>query len=229
MRRVIALLSLTFVSPILAAAAVAIKLSSPGPVLFRAPRVGRGGEPFTMFKLRTMHQGPVATGGRITASQDPRIFAVGAWLRRVKLDEVPQLANVALGQMALVGPRPEDPTIVSEHYTPLMRETLDVLPGLTSPGSLAYYADEASLPASPEEAERLYLAEILPRKIALDLVYVRNRSSRYDAELIIRTVASIIGVHGIFRRHAAWEVAEAAQLVEAGTTAAGRRGMGGAR
>jgi lipopolysaccharide/colanic/teichoic acid biosynthesis glycosyltransferase len=211
-----ALLGLTVASPVLAAAAVAIKLSSSGPVIFRSPRVGRGGQLFTMFKLRTMHQGPVAPGGRITASQDPRIFAAGAWLRRVKLDEVPQLANVIFGQMALVGPRPEDPTIVAEHYTPLMRETLDVLPGLTSPGSLAYFADEASLPGSPQEAETLYLTEILPRKIALDLVYVRNRSRAYDAELIIRTLASILGMREVFRRRVAWEAAEAAELVQVG-------------
>jgi lipopolysaccharide/colanic/teichoic acid biosynthesis glycosyltransferase len=203
-------------SPLLAVAAAAIKLTSRGPVLFRALRSGQGGRPFTMFKLRTMHQSGCQPGGRITASQDPRVFAAGAWLRRFKLDEVPQLANVVLGQMALVGPRPEDPSIVSEHYTALMRETLAVLPGLTSPGSLAYYADETALPKTPQEAERLYLTEILPRKIALDLVYVRHRSWRYDAELIIRTAASIVGARDIFRRHRDWEAAQAEALVQGG-------------
>jgi lipopolysaccharide/colanic/teichoic acid biosynthesis glycosyltransferase len=213
--RVLAFLGLVASSPILAAAAGAIKASSPGPVLFRAARAGQGDRPFTMYKLRTMHHGTVESGTRITANHDPRIFAVGRWLRRLKLDELPQLVNVVRGQMALVGPRPEDLSIVADHYTPLMRETLDVLPGITSPGSLAYFADEQSLPQSPQDAERLYLTEILPRKIALDLVYVRNSSWRYDAELVVRTVASIVGAHNLFRRHREWEQAEAATLMSA--------------
>jgi lipopolysaccharide/colanic/teichoic acid biosynthesis glycosyltransferase len=96
-----------------------------------------------------------------------------------------------------------------------MRETLNVLPGLTSPGSLAYFAEEARLPRSPEEAERFYLEEVLPRKIALDLVYVRNRSLRYDTELVIRTAASIVGAHDVFLRRQAWEAAEAKMLLHA--------------
>ncbi len=213
--RFTALLSLAAFSPVLALAALAIKVSSRGPILFRASRIGLGGRPFTMYKFRTMHQRQTGAGARITPSEDVRVFLAGRWLRRFKIDELPQLANVIWGQMALVGPRPEDPSIVEEHYTPFMLETLRVLPGLTSPGSLAYYAAEASLPDDPFEAERVYIAELLPRKIALDLVYVRNRSWRYDAELVARTTASMVGLHGLFAGHRAWEQGEAERLLSA--------------
>jgi lipopolysaccharide/colanic/teichoic acid biosynthesis glycosyltransferase len=210
--RVFALASLTCSSPLLAAAAVAVKVSSRGPVLFRAARAGLGGRPFSMLKFRTMHVAPTG-GARITGGRDPRVFPVGRLLRRFKLDELPQLANVVAGHMAIVGPRPEDPSIVAEHYTPLMMESLTVLPGLTSPGSLAYYAEESSLPDDPELAERVYLTSLLPRKIARDLVYVRHRSWRYDAELVVRTVASVVGWHGAFARRRQWEEEQAEILL----------------
>lgn len=211
--RVVALLSLLVCMPALAVAALAIKFSSRGPVLFRASRVGYGGRPFVMYKLRTMHHKPSGARVRITPSGDARIFPAGRWLRRYKVDELPQLANVVRGQMALVGPRPEEPSIVEEHYSCFMRETLTVLPGLTSPGSLAYYAEEASLPDEPSEAERIYVTDLLPKKIALDLVYVRNRSWRYDAELLVRTLASMVGLSRLFAGHQVWENDEAERLL----------------
>lgn len=163
-----------------------------------------------MFKFRTMRTAPAGSGGRITSGVDPRIFPVGRWLRRLKLDELPQLANVVRGEMAIVGPRPEDPTIVADHYAPFMLETLEVLPGLTSPGSLQYYAEEeGDIPSDPDLAERHYAEVLLPRKIALDLVFVRNRSWRYEMELIVRTVASLFGIRRPFARRASWERAEA--------------------
>jgi len=200
-------------SPVLAIAGLVIKLSSPGPVLFRAARVGVDGRPFTMYKLRTMHQ-PVAVGGaRITGGRDSRVFRSGRWLRRAKIDELPQLLNVVLGDMAIVGPRPEDPSIVSDHYTDFMRGSLSVLPGLTSPGSLTYYADEVQLPGDPEEAERLYLEQLLPRKVALDVLYIQHRSWRYDLEIIVRTVAAMLGFHQLFVGHQQWEWTEAETLL----------------
>jgi lipopolysaccharide/colanic/teichoic acid biosynthesis glycosyltransferase len=205
---------LTVASPLLALAGIAIKLSSRGPVLFRARRVGLQGYPFTMFKLRTMHDGRPGVSP-ISGGRDNRVFPAGRLLRRFKLDELPQLANVAMGQMAFVGPRPEAVSIVDEHYTPFMRESLAVLPGLTSPGTLSYFAEEAQLSDDPTERERVYAAQLLPRKIALDLVYIRNRSSCYDAELVIRTLASIAGVTKIFRRHQEWEQTEACRLLQA--------------
>jgi len=211
--RILAGFGLAAASPVLALAGAAIKASSSGPVLFRACRVGLYGRRFTMFKLRTMHRRPVSVA-RITGGRDPRVFPAGRWLRRFKVDELPQLVNVVRGDMALVGPRPEDPAIVAEHYSPLMLETLSVLPGLTSPGSLSYFADERSLPDDAEKAERLYVSVLLPHKIALDLVYVRHRSWRYDVELVVRTVASMAGLSTLFRRRQEWERAEAGRLLE---------------
>ena len=149
---VLALAGLVVTSPLLALSAVAVRLSSPGPVLHRAERAGRGGVPFTMYKLRTMRVDSAGVG-RITAGRDPRILPVGRVLRRAKLDELPQLVNVLRGEMALVGPRPEDLSIVREHYDAMMWESLDVPPGVTSPGSLHYFADEADLPDDPVAAE----------------------------------------------------------------------------
>lgn len=212
-QRLLAALGLVVSSPFMAVAAVAIKGTSPGPVLFRAIRVGVRGRPFVMFKLRTMHIGAPDVA-RITAGTDDRVSPVGRWLRRFKLDEVPQLINVVKGEMAIVGPRPEDLSIVDQHYTPFMRRSLEVPPGLTSPGSLSYFAYEAELPSDPVEAERTYLCDRLPRKIALDLVYVDNRSRRYDLELVLRTIAGIAGVAGIFRTRESWEHQEAERLLK---------------
>jgi lipopolysaccharide/colanic/teichoic acid biosynthesis glycosyltransferase len=200
-------------SPMVALAGLAIRLSSPGPVFFRARRAGVGGRPFTMLKLRTMHVG-AESGGRITATSDARVFPVGAALRRLKLDEAPQLLNVLRGEMALVGPRPEDVAIVEERYDSLMWETLEVPPGMTSPGSLHYFTFEDMLPADPAEAERLYLEDLLPRKIALDLVYVRHRSVSYQLEILLRTALRVVGLGRLFQRRMAWERREADRILQ---------------
>ncbi len=200
-------------SPLLLACAIAVKVSSRGTILFRANRVGQHGATFTILKFRTMHQQPESAAARITGSRDTRVFPAGRLMRACKVDELPQLVNILRGEMAIVGPRPEDPTIVVERYTRLMRETLAVPPGLTSPGSLDYYTQEATLPDDPAEAERIYLLDLLPRKIALDLVYVRNRSWRYDVELGIRTVLSLLRIPGPFARRRAWERTEASVIL----------------
>ena len=199
-------------APLLLLAAIGIKATSPGPVLHRARRVGLGGRPFTMLKLRTMHLGSAA-GGRITSSVDPRVFAWGGALRRSKVDELPQLVNVLKGDMSLVGPRPEDVSIVRDHYTPFMRESLAVRPGVTGPGSLNYFAIERGLPDDPAAAEVQYLRHLLPRKIALDLVFVRNRSTRYYLGLVFRTFLGLVGLGRIFAQRAKWEQSTAASYL----------------
>jgi len=196
--RLLASVGLVFAAPVLGLAALGIKVSDRGPVLYRAQRVGLGGRPFTMLKLRTMRSAPGGESSRITGGTDTRVFPLGRLLRRFKLDELPQLVNVLRGDMAIVGPRPEDPSIVERDYAPWMHETLSVLPGLTSPGTLHYYADEAGLPGNGSDAEAKYLRVLLSRKLAVDLVYVRNRSIGYDAALIVRTLASLLGAHGAF-------------------------------
>lgn len=183
--------SLVVLSPLLALIALGIVLSSSGPVLYRAQRSGRGGTPFTMYKFRTMQVG--GQGSRISAQGDSRVFPFGQLLRRLKLDELPQLLNVIRGEMSLVGPRPEDPTIVAEHYTQEQRETLSVLPGLASPGSIYNYTHGEKLLADGE-AETAYVESLLPVKLALDLVYVRERSFGYDLEIIMRTIVVIVRI-----------------------------------
>jgi len=188
----IAVIALILVSPILLAAAIAIRLSSRGPVIYRQRRVGRDGVIFEMFKLRTMHAASCSAGSAITAHRDSRVFPFGAWLRRTKIDELPQLVNILRGDMSVVGPRPEDPRIVADHYGPVGRETLAVRPGLTSPGSL-YSCLEGEHLIDAADPEASYLRNVLPRKLGLDATYVRTTSLRVDFVLLARTIGVITG------------------------------------
>lgn len=201
---VISSVVLVVAAPFVGLGALGVKVSSRGPVLYRATRAGVSGEPFSMLKLRTMHSD--GGGARITARRDARVFRWGRILRRTKVDEIPQLINVLRGDMSLVGPRPEDLTIVREHYQPFMWESLRVRPGITGPGTLNYFAVESDLPEDPTAAEVAYIADLLPRKIALELVYVRNASTPYYLEMLARTALGIVGLHGVFRRRVDWEI-----------------------
>jgi lipopolysaccharide/colanic/teichoic acid biosynthesis glycosyltransferase len=186
--------------PILAIAALGIRLSSPGPLLFRATRAGRRGKLFTMYKLRTMEvRSAVVEDSVITASNDTRVVPFGALLRRSKIDELPQLFNVLRGDMTFVGPRPEDPKVVAQHYTPEQWETLDVPPGLTSPGAL-YSTTHGERWLSQAAAERDYYQHLMPLKLALDRVYVRHSSVFYDLGVIARTALVVFG-RALGRRH----------------------------
>ena len=199
-QRALACIALLVSSPVLIVSALAIRLSSRGPILFRSDRVGLNGSVFTMYKLRTMHHESGSGLSSITAGDDPRVFPIGRWLRRLKLDELPQLANVVRGEMGIVGPRPESPNIVREHYREWMLETLEVPPGVVGPGSLDYFLEEANMPKDAADAERFYVETLLPRKLARDLVYVRNDSFVYQAELVTRTILSIVGLQWICKR-----------------------------
>jgi lipopolysaccharide/colanic/teichoic acid biosynthesis glycosyltransferase len=189
---VLALLMLCASSPLLVLAAVGIRLSSPGPILYRATRIGLNGEPFTLHKFRTMKVNPPGSGPAVTGRHDPRIFPFGAFLRRTKIDELPQLFDVIRGKMALVGPRPEDPGIVARHYNEEQKRTLSVLPGLTSPGALFHYThgDEYLF----DDVDRDYVEKFLPIKLAIESVYVQNRSVTYDLEVMLRTASTIARV-----------------------------------
>ena len=212
---VLAGLGLALAAPLLALAALGIRLSSPGPVLYRARRAGRAGTCFTMFKLRTMHQRQPGRASRITGQHDPRVFWLGALLRRTKIDELPQLFNVLRGDMSIVGPRPEDPVIVERHYTPLHHETLRVRPGLASPGSIYHYThgDALLMGGDPETA---YVERVLPLKVTLDVVYVRNASLLTDVRIIGRTLSTITAILAGRRRFPEPpETPEALALMEA--------------
>ena len=190
---VVASVALVLTSPLLALAAFGIRLTSPGPVIYRAPRIGLNGRPFTMLKFRTMHHQSGSRRGAITASHDARVFPVGALLRRCKIDELPQLLNVLRGDMSIVGPRPEDPGIVSRAYRPEHIETLWVRPGLASPGSLFNYTHaEAMLEGAA--AESVYVERLLPLKLALETVYVRRAGILYDLSVMLRTAAVILAI-----------------------------------
>ena len=175
-------------APALAVLAAAVRATSPGPALFVQERVGRDGRPFGLLKLRTMVADAPARGAALTAPGDPRITRLGGWLRRWKLDELPQLVNVVRGDMSLVGPRPEDPRYVAL-YTEEEREVLRARPGITGPASLAYRHEEALL--SDDDWEARYRSEVLPAKLALDREYLSRRTVWSDASLVLRTVASL--------------------------------------
>jgi len=186
-----AALALLLLAPLLLAVALWIKFDSPGPVFYRQERVGRHGVPFSIHKFRTMRH--AAGGLPLTVGQDPRITRAGAFLRRTRLDELPQFIDVLLGRMSLVGPRPEVPRYVA-HYPPALRErALAVRPGLTDPASLAYI-DEAALLAAAADPEREYIEVILPAKVAHAAAYAEGASLWSDLGVLWRTLLTLTGV-----------------------------------
>lgn len=186
----VASIGLLVLGPSLLLLAIAIKLDSPGPVFYRQERVGRWGRPFRIHKFRTMHHDPQGQGAQITVGDDPRITRLGHILRRSKLDELPQLIDVWLGRMSLVGPRPEVPRYVA-HYPPALRDkVLSVRPGITDLASIEY-RDESNVLARAADPEHAYLHEVLPHKLALSARYVDEASWWTDVRLILRTLAAI--------------------------------------
>jgi lipopolysaccharide/colanic/teichoic acid biosynthesis glycosyltransferase len=181
----VAAAGLALLLPFLLALALWIRLDSPGPVFYRQERVGRHGVPFRIHKFRTMKAG--ATGLPLTVGDDPRITRAGAWLRRTRLDELPQLIDVLAGSMSLVGPRPEVPRYVA-HYPPALRErALSVRPGLTDPATLAFI-DEAALLSNAADPERAYIEVILPAKLQRAADYADSASLATDVALLWRTL-----------------------------------------
>lgn len=181
---------LVVLSPLLAAIAVWIKIDSPGPVFFRGERIGRGARPFRMFKFRSMRVTPPGSGMQITVGGDPRITRAGAFLRAHKLDELPQLIDVLLGRMSLVGPRPEVPRYVA-HYPPRLRDVvLSIRPGITDPAAVEF-RDESDLLAQSADPERMYLDVILPRKLALYEQYASTRTWAGDVRIILQTLRTL--------------------------------------
>lgn len=183
---VVALLLLVLFSPVLAAAAILIAIDSPGPVLFRQERVGRSMRPFHILKLRTMAAAPE---GAEFEPRPGRITPPGRWLRRWKLDELPQLWNIVGGEMGFVGPRPE-----LKKYVEIFRSDYEVLmrrrPGLTDPAAIAY-RHEAELLANEPDPEAAYVARILPDKLRLSMAYAERRSLVSDLAVLLRTVGAL--------------------------------------
>jgi lipopolysaccharide/colanic/teichoic acid biosynthesis glycosyltransferase len=176
----IATLALIVLSPVLLIAALAIKLGSRGPVVYRQRRVGRGGREFELLKLRTMEQGSDPVGvGTVVARDDPRVTAAGRTLRRTSLDEIPNLVNVLRGEMAIVGPRPTIPAQV-EDYTPRQHRRHEVRPGLTG---WAQVQGRAGIPWE--------------ERIELDVEYVDRRSLALDLRILAQTAWLLVTGHGL--------------------------------
>ncbi len=179
---------LIVLTPVLLLIALGIKLDDCGPVFFRQERIGRRGKPFRMWKFRTMVVGAERQGRQITIGRDPRITRAGHWLRRYKLDELPQLFNVLRGDMSLVGPRPEVSRYVAL-YTPEQRVVLDLVPGITDPASVKY-RDESNYLAQFDDPERKYIEAVMPEKIRVNLEYAQRATLWSDFCVIIQTLTS---------------------------------------
>ncbi|HLY63873.1 MAG TPA: sugar transferase [Terriglobia bacterium] len=186
---ILAFIGLIVLSPLLVMIAVAIKLTSSGPIFYRGVRTGRHGKFFRMMKFRTMVANAESVGGTSTAETDPRITRIGKWLRAHKLDEFPQLFNVLKGEMSLVGPRPE----VEEYtrlYTPEEMAILEVPPGITDFSSIKF-RDLNAILAEADDPDKYFAENVLPTKNKLRLEYVRNRSLWLDFKIIFLTLRAI--------------------------------------
>lgn len=180
---------LALISPLLLILALFIKFDSPGPILFKQERIGKGFRPFRILKLRTMVEDSSKKGGQVTIGRDPRVTQVGRFLRASKIDELPQLINVLKGDMSLVGPRPEVREFV-ELFHSEYEEILTVRPGITDLASLKY-RDEAAILGQSESPEDDYVKRVLPDKIKLAKEYIRRSSLLFDLTVICRTVLKI--------------------------------------
>ncbi|MEP7294583.1 MAG: sugar transferase [Burkholderiales bacterium] len=181
---------LLLLSPLLLGIALWIKLDSPGPVFFRQQRVGRFGVPFRIHKFRSMTEGAPLAGPEITVGADPRITRAGHVLRRAKLDELPQLIDVLLGTMSLVGPRPEVPRYVAMYPAELREKVLSVRPGITDLASIEY-RDESTLLAGAADPERVYVEQVMPAKLRYAAQYVDRMSLLNDVRLIGATLRAL--------------------------------------
>lgn len=177
---------LLLLSPLILCIAVWVKCDSKGPIFYRQVRVGKDGREFKLFKFRSMRVGADRTGLLTLGDRDPRVTRSGFWLRKTKLDELPQLFNVLVGDMSLVGPRPEVPKYVAL-YTPEQREVLSVRPGITDTASLEM-RNEAELMAQQVDPEGYYVNVQIPLKIKLAKEYIAQQSLLSDLKLIVRTI-----------------------------------------
>jgi lipopolysaccharide/colanic/teichoic acid biosynthesis glycosyltransferase len=186
--RLVALLLLLVLLPLIVVVAAAIRAESPGPAFFRCRRVGHRGKEFGMLKFRKMREG--AQGPKLTSPDDERFTRFGRWLASSKLDEVPQLWNVLLGQMSFVGPRPEDPRFV-EIEAEAYAEILSVKPGITGLSQLAFARESDIL--DPNDRFGHYVGRLLPQKTRLDRVYAADRSLTMDARILFWTAVAVAG------------------------------------
>jgi lipopolysaccharide/colanic/teichoic acid biosynthesis glycosyltransferase len=187
----IAALALGLLAPLLLVVALVVRLDSPGPVFFRQERVGRHGRLFRIHKFRTMQADAPQRGPAVTVGEDARITRSGRWLRHHRIDELPQLLDVLVGDMSLVGPRPEVPRFVAHYPQGLRDRVLAVRPGITDPASLEHI-DEATLLADAADPERTYIETILPHKLERQADYAASATLASDLAVILRTVRVLL-------------------------------------
>jgi len=183
---ILAFVGFVFLFPLFIVMAIWIKLDSKGPVFFKQWRVGQFGNKFQIYKFRSMIQDAELKGSKITAAEDERITRSGKFLRRHKLDELPQLINVMRGDMSFVGPRPEVPKYVEIHQDDY-KDILKVKPGITDIASLNF-RNESQILGKSDNAEQLYLTQILPEKIRLAKEYLKRSSMLFDLKIIFATI-----------------------------------------
>ena len=186
---ILSLFGLIILLPFMLIIAIFIKLDSKGPVFFKQLRVTKNGREFKIFKYRTMRVGSDKYS-QITVGKDDRITKIGSFLRKYKLDEIPQLINVLIGDMSLVGPRPEVPKYVAL-YTDEQKEILKVRAGITDYASIEF-SDENDLLASEEEPEKAYIEKVMPKKIELNKKYISEISMLTDIKIILLTIKKIL-------------------------------------
>lgn len=183
---VLSCIAIVLFLPIWAVIFLLIKIYSPGPVIYKAKRVGFNGQVFTLYKFRTMHVNS-GTVRATTLRSDPRVYPLGKMLRMSKLDETPQLLNILKGEMSIIGPRPEDQINAQEIYSGEYSRILSVKPGLSSPASLYDFTH-----GEQYETEAAYKESFLPQKLFLELFYVEHRSYLYDVRIVFRTIGTIL-------------------------------------
>ena len=191
-----AVLFVTATAPLMVILAIVVKATSPGPFLFRQNRIGKNGEEFPLLKLRTMYcHGGSESGPLVTRSGDSRVTPVGRWLRKWKLDELPQFFNVLKGEMSLVGYRPD----MLEYMQTLTGQDRNIQyfrPGITSPASLRFRNEEQELAkVPPEEMEQFYVSNLLPQKVRMDLDYAEHATFLTDCRILLQTAFSVLGSH----------------------------------
>jgi lipopolysaccharide/colanic/teichoic acid biosynthesis glycosyltransferase len=183
----VSLVSLFLLGPPLLLVAIAVRVTSAGPALFLQTRFGQFEKPFRILKFRTMRTAPAGQASLLTAAGDSRITPLGRWLRKTKIDELPQLFNVLVGHMSLVGPRPEVPRFIST-YTASQKGVFATRPGITGPSIIL---NEEELMAGKTDKELFYLSTILPAKLAVDLDYCSHITFRTDLQLIFLTLGRL--------------------------------------
>jgi lipopolysaccharide/colanic/teichoic acid biosynthesis glycosyltransferase len=187
-----AFLGLIFLSPLFLIVALLVKLDSPGPAIYRQVRVGKDENTFELFKFRSMHVDADRRGQNITTAGDPRVTGFGAFLRKFKIDELPQLFNVIRGDMSLVGPRPEVPEYVDEYPWEAKQKIFSVRPGITDNASI-FFRNEGDLLLSAEDPIEYYISEILPQKISAYEEYADTHTFLGDIQIILRTIFAVFG------------------------------------